>query len=280
MKYKKIAECPDVLSELIEIANLVPNGYLTDANTLISLFGGIEPDMAKNPPPTWEEIQQYDKAQIDALTQIKHEAKEFPRFYEFLFGNFPYKNQEVRRFFCFRPLLPYPHIEDLLENYNEALRLRNLLRATAADCQRYVKQKISPTLTANHFLSQRNSRKSFLPRLSFTQDGKINFQDDLFIKTLQGVDLTRLRICPICKDVFWAKRSEASTCSKKRCSNQFHQRQFRIRDYETTIEKELVKHTKLEAKFGLDHPLTAKQMEVIEKLKLKINKEKAKNGNL
>lgn len=155
-----------------------------------------------------------------------------------------------------------------------------LLRAVAEDCQQYVKQKFPATFTANYFLKQRTLQKGFLPRLSFTKDVKTNFQDDLFIKSLQGIDAKRLRICPICKDVFWARRIEASTCRDKRCSNNFHQRQLRIRDYEKRFDKEFEKLKKLEIDFGLEHPLTATQLEKTDKLKLKISEEKQKNGTL
>lgn len=45
-------------------------------------------------------------------------------------------------------------------------------------------------------------------------------------KVLEGVEGDRLRLCGICRKLFWAKRTGSKACSKS-CSNTLRQRQFR-----------------------------------------------------
>lgn len=96
--------------------------------------------------------------------------------------------------------------------------------------------------------------------------------------------LNRLRECPICLTLYWAKRiggkrNEASTCEKKRCSNTFHQRKHRMRQYEAQLGK---KRKELQKLSGLDpgSSLVTERLEAIAELEKKIRQEKEKNGDL
>lgn len=294
MKYKKIAECPPLLEEVIEISNLVPRGdenFLPDAVSLIDDFyfnkTGNYPrierpnnDRGGWKPMTYDELEIYEESQEEAQRHIEKTTRKFPKLHDFLFGNYNYQNLEVRNYFSSFAILPMIDIGETLRKYNEVLRLNNQLRAVTKDCEYYVKTKTFPTATNRFFTTQRTSQRSFQTIFLITKEEKITFQDDLFIKVLEGINAKRLRICPICKDIFWVKRIEAGTCSKKRCSNNFHQRKLRIKEYESNVEKEFKKLEKHQAEFGLEHPLTTKQIEKVNKILLKINTEKLKNGTL
>ncbi len=109
------------------------------------------------------------------------------------------------------------------------------------------------------------------------KDDKIDFESEL-IQVLRGVDAERLRVCPICLEIFWAKRKEASTCSKKRCSNNYHQRKLQIKELESRFDNAFEKLEKQRQILPSDSPLIAEQIKLTNKIKEKINKEKMKNG--
>jgi len=55
--------------------------------------------------------------------------------------------------------------------------------------------------------------------LSVNRDGNIKFQLSIYAEALEGVNISRLRICEYCKKLFWASRKDAYTCSPKHARN-------------------------------------------------------------
>jgi len=51
--------------------------------------------------------------------------------------------------------------------------------------------------------------------IKIAKDGRIEFSISEWANILQGVDITRIRICEICENIFWANRSDVFACSKK-----------------------------------------------------------------
>jgi hypothetical protein len=51
--------------------------------------------------------------------------------------------------------------------------------------------------------------------ITINKKGEINFSISEWASALQGVDITRIRICEVCEDIFWANRKDAFACSKK-----------------------------------------------------------------
>ncbi len=49
---------------------------------------------------------------------------------------------------------------------------------------------------------------------SITEEGKIDFTD-FFSSSLQGIEAERIRLCEICRRIFWAKRLDKWCCSIK-----------------------------------------------------------------
>jgi hypothetical protein len=45
-------------------------------------------------------------------------------------------------------------------------------------------------------------------------DGKIRRQPDKFTETIEGVEIARLRICLVCRKLFWANRKDKKCCSE------------------------------------------------------------------
>jgi hypothetical protein len=54
---------------------------------------------------------------------------------------------------------------------------------------------------------------------SIDNDGKINFRLTKYADALQGVNISRLRLCEYCNRIFWANRNDAFTCSPKHARN-------------------------------------------------------------
>lgn len=51
--------------------------------------------------------------------------------------------------------------------------------------------------------------------ININEKGEITFSISEWASALQGVDTTRIRICEICENIFWANRRDAFACSKK-----------------------------------------------------------------
>jgi hypothetical protein len=51
--------------------------------------------------------------------------------------------------------------------------------------------------------------------IKINEKGVISFSISEWASALQGVDITRIRICEVCEDIFWANRKDAFACSIK-----------------------------------------------------------------
>jgi hypothetical protein len=61
---------------------------------------------------------------------------------------------------------------------------------------------------------QKLSAKVLATEVIWDKSGTINFKLSPYAELLQGVNVTRLRICEICSKFFWANREDTKTCSK------------------------------------------------------------------
>jgi hypothetical protein len=71
----------------------------------------------------------------------------------------------------------------------------------------------------------KNSNKPSIPEevqkqlltttLSFDEKGRATFALSEFAEAVQGADVSRIRVCGVCKNFFWASRSDAKACSKQ-----------------------------------------------------------------
>jgi hypothetical protein len=65
------------------------------------------------------------------------------------------------------------------------------------------------------------------PILFWDVNHKIRFLESPLYKALDGVDIDRIRVCPICKKIYWAGRIDQPTCSKK-CGALLRVRRWRV----------------------------------------------------
>ncbi len=312
MKNKEtFASCPSLLKHGIEMANFVPSQQtfsMQYSNTYVEqyfrdLTGEELPrkfisilDEPHLENLTEEEEEICFRALEMALRRIEKEVKKFPKFYSYLFDDpKPPDNWQIvdGKLIRMPPIYMYGEKNGIfsafnsrvavlitLGKYNEVLYWKDNLRGLVKDCQRY--QRTGKLKYSNHII----------PRIIDEQDtdliihyyidevGKISFGNSDFIKALSGADAARLKICPICDDIFWARRIEAQTCSTKQCSNNFHQRNLRIKEYEKRFDKESKSLKKLQTTLSAENGLIAQQTARVDKLREKIKKEKMKNGTL
>lgn len=256
MKYKEVIKCPDDFKRIIELINSLPKDvYLT--------YSELKKDF-DNEKTSLAERQKTDRqARFDLFSlpykyneKIKQLFSESINYYvigifETDFDNLIF-NQGT-----FAQLEP-------LEKLLELIALKNLLSQIAK-------------LTLREFdVAHPDTRLTFQPLISFGLDenGCVKPFANPLLEIFQryNLSLKRIRLCPICKDIFWAGRIDAPTCQKKRCSDNFNKKQQRIREYELTLNRELktLKQWKLQLSRG--NSLINQQKKKVESLERLIEK--------
>lgn len=306
MKYKKVSECPQPLEKWLQLINSLPSHiHLSSwrdlrSNSYFELTGESDENLIQPPPdfdygdwqtPTFEQESNLEKAHENAVQKLK-ELKEFPELYDYLFKPEILTKPENIYDEARLQVKTYEREKSAYRRYEKFRQIRTDIRTIARKCMDFRKHGrfIDNEALFESFGAQTNKYK-----VSFriNENGKITFHSDL-IDALEGADAKRLRTCPICKNVFWAKRIEAKTCPEKQCSNNFHQRKRRIKNYEERLgqdteqlEKDQRKLEKLQsykspvpALIAAQEKLVGEQTVEFNKLSEKINVEKMKNGNL
>jgi hypothetical protein len=304
MKYQKISDCPPSLKAWLDLINSVPFGrenYLPSWEILLSnayfeLTGQDIRSVAPLPPeldtgereaPTHEQQQAYIKSYDVATESLKRKTERFPQLYSYLFetgDNSVPQNiyDEIRS-----AARASQYEKSAFLRYEEFQEMRFDIRRIVRSCMEYQSSK---RFIDNEEIFQKlgfkGRRKTYPVNFKINEKGRIAFESNL-INILSDVDAHRLRICPICDEIFWVKRIEANSiinngrsCSKKRCSNNFHQRSLRIKELENKAAKEFEILEKHRANLSPENNLIAQQPKKVNTLLEKINREKIKNGAL
>lgn len=282
MKYKPVATCSPGLERLIEQVNLVPGKlFFPDVETVMNNvyfeqtgrkmpFFDTRGDYDSGKYKTGKERTSHENALGKALEIIKDATKTFPKLYNYLFEK-P-DGISVADWY-----IHYTYVQNPLDAYIEYFDLRRQLRFVAGKCTAFVRKTFGETKSIAFSAHEMDFTQTLYFRIV---ENKITFVPSKIIELLQGVDARRLRICPICDEVFWVKRIEAKTCSKRRCLNNFHQRKLRIKEYEKRLDVEWTKLEKQRKSLPESHALITEQTMRLNKLSGKINVEKMKNGTL
>lgn len=120
-----------------------------------------------------------------------------------------------------------------------------------------------------------------LKTIGFNSDTTLELQGFQVIEILKrnNIPIERVRVCPICNDIFWAQRTESPACSPSHVIA-VNTGKSRIRKKLEDINKQKEKLKKLEAKFSREHPLVLKQLKLVGKLKNKIEEKEKKYGTV
>jgi hypothetical protein len=214
-EYVKTSDCPAELAKLIEIANLTP------ANIFLPYSEGLEEIYRKRratrgdkfcAPMTWGDTD-------IPLTDYE------------IWSRYVNNRDELIRDL----IIPYPKLVQYLdnpENYSEFeknsefvfaftylrfVRVSMRLREIAKENLRYVTEEkiVDPGLIGMYWDVKFENRVTGVKY--FIENGKGQFRHDEVQEALKGVNPIRVRICPICKNIFWAKKNNSATCGNQKC---------------------------------------------------------------
>lgn len=224
---EKVAEM-EYLTELkraIDLSNLVPNElrhFLPEISLRYEEFKEIE----KTEFPDESEQAEF-KARLITMQTIQSELGRFPKLYRYIFGDAETADDIEA--------MSRSEIFTIFKKYYDYYESRRLLRLGALFSDRY------SFMEADSYAALPNGGINQTLSL-FIENGRFFFPGSKILEILRNiVDVQRLRICPICKDIFWAsriggKRDEGRTCPKKRCSDNYHQRKKRVKEYKAKLE--------------------------------------------
>jgi len=286
MKYQKVAECPQELVDLLALINLLPRDLENLENQVAELNH------------LWK-VNAVDTGAMDFLLSQIRGAEEAGTNVEltappWVFTRLTNQLESAQTIQYERLLKSLPvglaeclRVDDDRFKFTAALRQleswineKRVLRALLDGFQRWVAGgKNKP-----------ETREAF----RFPSELVFSFNDDYTIRFPGARALTlintnkklieRIRICPICDRFYWAKRvggsrNESQTCQKK-CSDNFHQRNRRIREYEVRLEREMKAVERLSNSLAPGNSLITERRAAAHTLEEKIEKERKKNGYL
>jgi hypothetical protein len=258
MKSKQIPKCPEELNTLLGLINSLPNDVALDTLN--------------------KEVDQIYESLRSDFNQIEK-------------GNFSDNLPKLQRKYLDKleeitppNLVPTVFIGGEADFYEALQNLSKLI---------YEKQTLRQIICDFKTFIVQNGKKAFIPTFKFEKPIKLfSFNDDLTLNLASlrclellkqhHIPMNRLKECPICKRIFWAKRAdgkrkESSTCENKKCSNLFHQRNLRIKQYEERQKKQMEKLKEYKLSLNPSHNVITKLNSSVYKLSWKIIEEKAKN---
>ena len=211
----KSGECPIKLAKLIELANLTP------ANALLPYSEGLEEIYRKRRATRGDKFF----APID-----RSYTGEYLTDYE-IWTRFLGNRDELIRDI----IVPYPKLIqylDDLDNYTEAnkkdefgyaftylwfVQISMRLREIALENLRYLTNAeiIDPSLI--YMFADVEYENRAVSVKYFVEDGEGKFRLDEVQEALKGANPIRLRVCPICKNIFWARKTNSATCGNQKC---------------------------------------------------------------
>lgn len=257
---ENVKDCPKELDELIISINLLPKDwerFLINSQELIKQFDSeIHAAMKQNGIGTvfyW----QYSQLCPDAVSTY---SKRFRRLID---------PKLVER------MKSKPEVEGITNSqfelrvlYEQNLALRNIINIF-----KQFKEFNNPEQT---FMLNKP-----LQTIGFNPDTTINLMGFRVIEILKtnNIPIERVRVCPICQDIFWAKRIESPACSDSHVIA-VNTGKTRIRKKLKDFHKQREKLKKLDSKFSREHPLVLKQLELVKKLHDKIQEKEKKYGSL
>jgi hypothetical protein len=243
--YNKVKECPPQLEKWLDIVNGVPFGgenYLRGwdifvSNAYFELTGEDvrsiippppEADYGDWAPPTHEQQEALEKSVDKATATLKEETAKYPKLYSYLFdlpdgttsGNVYDEIRYVSR--------KYQYEKSAYLRFETFQQMRTDIRKIAQSCMSYQE---TGNFTDNEAVLERLGfkRQSRGHRSNFViKDGVIDFESEL-INTTRGISAERLRICPVCDEIFWAKKTNTKTCGKDNCVNGLQNRKKKER---------------------------------------------------
>jgi hypothetical protein len=184
--------CPEKLDVLLSTLNLIPPD-----ETLWSLNVG-----------SLKLLENNQRLHFEALRDLTDKIEKYsPEFQNFIYGREVNFKNPYFFYLGFLPDLDYWETFDALKRYEEFNENRHLLKGMI-----------------NNFSSSSNRVERQMPyllqpktRINIDEKGKIHFSSEL-IEALEGVEISRIRICENCSRIFWQGRTTQKGCNTN-CAN-------------------------------------------------------------
>lgn len=121
----------------------------------------------------------------------------------------------------------------------EASELRSQLMSIAKQCTFFVNEYSGKYTDLAFARGTYNIPQNLFFRII---ENKIVFSPSPIVRILQGVDARRLKLCPVCQDVFWAKKLNTTTCGKKDCVESVSGKKYHVENKEEINRKKRKKY--------------------------------------
>jgi hypothetical protein len=180
--------CPPELAKLMYTINRVPNGlpWLRD---LRLMAGGHLDDLDLM---VWNEVAKFPQSLRDQIPELPAKDDRMGRLRWIVGSHVEGQHSRARLYYCY----------DYAQQGNVAL-------GAVAD---YPAKSLGPFFLETHF--------------DVDAEGKLRLHAHPILDALQGVEVARIRRCPICDKIYWAERIDQPACSKK-CNTTRRSRIFR-----------------------------------------------------
>ena len=120
--------------------------------------------------------------------------------------------------------------------------------------------RMSKNMSAGERLPIRSSFEDELVTAVADQEGKFRVQHHPLLQAIEGVEVSRIRECDVCHQIFWAKRTDQHCC-KQRCAKILRTRKWR-QGYDEKYHSRRVR--KANAKTNIDQELEQDRVETIQ----------------
>lgn len=204
-KKTKISDCPKELSDLIELINLLP-----DTPEERRAFEDRLCSLQEKALKQWDKImlvrdtdERFTQQELDEYDQ------RVKRIYEWFYKNFV-NSKELKLAQSLGITTPINTKFQITKLYNEKTTLLETIQAFRTWDKAYNRQIVPPV----DFNLSRG-----IVAFGFNEDTTIQSTSfrvwEILVKN--KIPIERLGICPICTNIFYAKRTDAKTCGLKKC---------------------------------------------------------------
>lgn len=232
-KYK----CPPELEEMINLVNLIPPDM-----TLHSLDKLMEKEISLKREESDEPIMGF--SDVHFLKDVLHEkypSVELLSFIEVMVEHTPQEFKDYLEEVSYLTYIKEPEPDKykfhrMARKLKEFCDLRNSLRQIVDRLERdRERTEAKPLRVLGYFIDWTMYPVTITTTVERDFDGKLRPASGL-VRLLGTFDEDRLRRCAICSRIFWAKRKESKTCSRK-CLNALNVKRFRTLTNEEKAER-------------------------------------------
>lgn len=212
-KYKKVSQCPEELQKIFYWVNGIKNeAQFDEAVTL-----------------------------CETLVELEIEGRSEEEMEKIL------KTYFNKKFFAYLTSGKQFSFQSALRRFTDIIGARPFLLSICKTNSKEMKERGKDAFTKNGY-SLRNKESLFYKGFERPEDPKELYPFDYFTGTLTldskgnirprlsgfieicskyNIPFVRIRMCPVCNNIFWAKKLNAKTCGNDKCSDSLSQRSIR-----------------------------------------------------